>query len=145
GLEKIINSLEQAIGLDRVKVIHTNDSRSAMGSHLDRHEHLGKGGIGMEGFRRIVNHPLLREKTFILETPLEAPGDDLSNMEAIRLLRSNGKRHQTIRPEVEDQQRRVRRNRAGQATCSEIRLPVSRSSHAKAAEGRVRMSGKANR
>jgi deoxyribonuclease IV len=88
GLEKIISSLDETLGLGRVRVIHTNDSRSALGSHLDRHEHIGKGGIGTEGFRRIVNYPSLRDKTFILETPLDKPGDDRRNMEAILSLRS---------------------------------------------------------
>jgi deoxyribonuclease-4 len=135
GLEKIIGSLEQTIGLDRIHVIHTNDSRSAMGSHLDRHEHIGKGGIGLEGFKRIVNHPLLREKTFILETPLKEPGDDLRNMEVIRSLRPSLRRNRAIRPDAEDQQRRFRRNRAEQAVYPEIRMP----------EGRAPLSGKANR
>jgi len=92
GLEDTVESLERMVGLNRVQVIHTNDSRSALGSHRDLHEHIGKGGIGMEAFRRIVNHRRLREKTFILETPLEAPGDDRRNMEAIRSVRSNGRR-----------------------------------------------------
>jgi len=87
GLEKTVQSMKSTVGLDRVKVIHTNDSRSALGSKRDRHEHIGRGGIGLEGFRRIINHPLLREKAFILETPIEAPGDDQRNMKAILSLR----------------------------------------------------------
>ena len=87
GLKKIIESLRRTVGLDRVKVIHANDCRSALGSHHDRHEHIGKGGIGMTGFKRIVNDPSLRDKTFILETPIDEPGDDRRNMEAIRSLR----------------------------------------------------------
>ena len=87
GLEAIVASLDATLGLDRVKVIHTNDSRSALGSHLDRHENIGKGGIGLDGFRRIVNHPSLRDKAFILETPIDEPGDDQRNMDAIRSLR----------------------------------------------------------
>ena len=96
GLESIIESLERSVGLNRVHVIHTNDSRSPLGSHRDLHEHIGKGGIGMEAFRRIVNHSRLREKTFILETPIETPGDDRRNMEAIRSLRSNGRRPRRV-------------------------------------------------
>lgn len=60
--------------------------RKALGSHADRHEHIGKGGIGLEGFRRIVNHPRLKEKPFILETPIEREGDDLRNLTRIRRL-----------------------------------------------------------
>ncbi len=95
GLQIMVGSLEQTVGLDRVKVGHTNDSRTPLGSRHDRHEHIGQGGIGLDGFRRIVNHPALREKAFILETPLEAPGDDARNLEVIRSLRSrNGREAQ---------------------------------------------------
>ncbi|HEY7679946.1 MAG TPA: deoxyribonuclease IV [Terriglobia bacterium] len=87
GLEEMLSCLDKTVGLLRVPVIHTNDCRSPLGSHRDRHEHIGKGGIGLEGFWRIVNHPLLRDKTFILETPIEAEGDDRRNLNAIRSLR----------------------------------------------------------
>lgn len=87
GLAKTIASLKRHVGLGRVKVIHTNDSRSALGSRRDRHEHIGKGGIGSDGLRRIVNHPALRSKAFILETPIDEPGDDRRNVQAIRALR----------------------------------------------------------
>jgi deoxyribonuclease-4 len=87
GLAAMIESLDRTVGLRRVPVIHANDSRSPLGSHRDRHEHIGKGGIGLAGFRRIVNHPALREKVFILETPLEADGDDRRNLQAIRSVR----------------------------------------------------------
>lgn len=97
GLQKIIGSLQETVGLERVKVIHTNDCRSALGSRHDRHEHIGKGGIGTEGFRRIVNHPALRDKTFILETPIDAPGDDHRNMQAILALCSGAQRRKAIK------------------------------------------------
>ena len=89
GLEATLAALAQRVGLDRVPVIHANDSRSPLGSRCDRHEHIGKGGIGREGFRRIVNHPALRNKAFILETPIENAGDDRHNLETIRALRGN--------------------------------------------------------
>ena len=89
GLEYMLSSLDKTVGLRRVPVIHTNDSRSPLASHRDRHEHIGKGGIGLEGFRRIVNHPSLRDKAFILETPIEAEGDDRRNLKAIRSLRES--------------------------------------------------------
>ena len=89
GLENMLSSLDKTVGLRRVPVIHTNDSRSPLASHRDRHEHIGKGGIGLEGFRRIVNHPSLRDKAFILETPIEAEGDDRRNLKAIRSLRES--------------------------------------------------------
>lgn len=89
GLEAMLASLDQIVGLRRVKVIHANDSRSPLGSHLDRHEHIGKGGIGLEGFRRIVNHAALREKVFILETPIEEEGDDRRNLKTLCSLRED--------------------------------------------------------
>ena len=90
GLATMLKVLSETIGLYRVPLIHTNDSRSALGSRRDRHEHIGKGGIGLDGFRRIVNHPALRDKIFILETPIEAEGDDRRNLEAIRSVRLDG-------------------------------------------------------
>jgi deoxyribonuclease-4 len=76
----------QAFDLDSIPVIHSNDSRTAFGSRHDRHEHIGKGGIGLEGFRRILRHPGLRRKVFILETPVERPGDDRRNVETLKAL-----------------------------------------------------------
>ena len=89
GLSAMLESLDRTVGLHQVPVIHANDSRSPLGSHRDRHEHIGKGGIGLEGFRRIVNHPALREKVFILETPIEADGDERRNLQALRSVRES--------------------------------------------------------
>ena len=75
-----------AFDSDDVPVIHTNDSRTAFDSRCDRHEHIGKGGIGREGFRRILRHPRLRRKAFVLETPVEKPGDDRRNVRALKAL-----------------------------------------------------------
>lgn len=80
GLEKALQDLERTVGLERVMVVHTNDSRAALGARVDRHEHIGKGKIGLEAFRRILNHPLLAGKAFILETPIDKPGDDRRNV-----------------------------------------------------------------
>ncbi len=63
-------------GLDLVKVIHANDSKGALNSHLDRHANIGEGQIGEDGFRRILTHAALRTKPFILETPVDEEGDD---------------------------------------------------------------------
>jgi endonuclease IV len=57
-----------------------------LNSHVDRHANIGAGYIGLEGFRRILNHPELREKAFILETPVDKPGDDLRNVKALKEL-----------------------------------------------------------
>jgi deoxyribonuclease-4 len=87
GLSAMLETLDRTVGLHRAPVIHANDSRSPLGSRRDRHEHIGKGGIGMEGFRSIVNHPSLRDKVFILETPIESEGDDRRNLQALRSVR----------------------------------------------------------
>jgi deoxyribonuclease IV len=83
GLEAALQAVDQTIGLPRVAVIHTNDSKTACGSRVDRHENIGKGKIGLEAFGRILNHPLLAGKAFILETPIDKPGDDRRNVAAL--------------------------------------------------------------
>jgi deoxyribonuclease-4 len=92
GLAKLIREASETLGLDLVPVIHTNDAKTALNSHCDRHAHIGAGYIGLEGFRRILNHPQLREKAFILETPVDKPGDDLRNVRALKELVSPKKR-----------------------------------------------------
>jgi len=89
GLRWLVEAVSRTIGWSKVPVIHANDSRARLGSRLDRHEHIGRGGIGSEGFRRIVNHPQLRDKIFVLETPLEEDGDDQRNLETLRSLRAD--------------------------------------------------------
>jgi deoxyribonuclease-4 len=86
GLAQAVKSLDSAVGLKNVWVIHANDSKTAFGSKADRHEHIGKGQIGKEGFRRIVCHPKLRMIPFICETPVDKPGDDKRNLRMIRAL-----------------------------------------------------------
>jgi deoxyribonuclease IV len=83
GLEKALAEIDATVGLARVSVIHVNDSKAALGSHLDRHEHIGKGKIGRDAFRRILNHPQLAGRAFILETPIDRPGDDRRNVETL--------------------------------------------------------------
>ena len=86
GLEATVAQMQQRLGLELVRVIHTNDSKKGLGSHVDRHENIGEGAIGEEGFRRILNHPDLRDKPFVLETPIDNEGDDLKNVEALKRL-----------------------------------------------------------
>jgi deoxyribonuclease-4 len=83
GLEKTLQAIEHTIGLNRVHVFHVNDSKAPFGSRVDRHEHIGKGRIGLEAFRRILNHPLLAGRPFILETPIDKPGDDFRNVQTL--------------------------------------------------------------
>ena len=88
GLERTLDELDRWIGLERLKIIHANDSRTDLGSHHDRHEHIGRGHIGLDGFRTIVNHPLLRDLPFILETPIDASGGTERDLRVLRSLRS---------------------------------------------------------
>jgi deoxyribonuclease IV len=67
-------------------VIHANDSKGALNSHLDRHANIGAGQIGEAGFRGILTHPGLRLKPFILETPVDEEGDDQKNIDALKRL-----------------------------------------------------------
>lgn len=69
GLEAALKELDFTVGLNRVSVIHLNDSKGQLGRHLDRHEHIGQGLIGREAMQRIVTHPKLKKLPFILETP----------------------------------------------------------------------------
>ncbi|MGO8787907.1 MAG: deoxyribonuclease IV [Terriglobia bacterium] len=95
GLTAAVKQLDATIGIKKVWVIHANDSKTAFGSHADRHEHIGGGQIGAEAFARIVQHPKLKDIPFICETPVDKPGDDKRNIETMRKLagvRGRGKR-----------------------------------------------------
>ncbi len=70
GLEDTLGAIRDQLGLDRVHLIHANDSKAPLGSNRDRHESIGEGHIGSDAFRRMLRHPQLRDKPFILETPL---------------------------------------------------------------------------
>lgn len=86
GLAETLAEADRLLGLANVRVIHANDSKGKLGSHLDRHQNIGDGEIGLEAFRRIVNHPALRDKPFILETPVDNPGDDLRDIQTLKSL-----------------------------------------------------------
>jgi deoxyribonuclease-4 len=95
GLAAAVKQLDATIGVNKVRVIHANDSKTAFGSHVDRHEHIGKGQIGVEAFKRIVRHPKLKNIPFICETPVDKPGDDMRNIQMMRKLagvQARGKR-----------------------------------------------------
>jgi deoxyribonuclease-4 len=92
GLEALLKRARETLGLENVCVMHANDAKAPLDSHVDRHANIGAGYIGLEGFRRILNHPDLREKAFILETPVDEPGDDLRNVMALKELVSPKKR-----------------------------------------------------
>jgi len=86
GLRDTVRRAEAVLGLEHIPVIHANDSKGALSSKLDRHANIGEGQIGLDGFRRILNHPKLRAKAFVLETPIDEPGDDLKNVNALKSL-----------------------------------------------------------
>ncbi len=83
GLDEALRHIDAVVGLANVHVVHVNDSKMPLGSRVDRHDHIGKGHIGLEAFQRIVNHPALAGRAFILETPIDKPGDDLRNVRAL--------------------------------------------------------------
>ena len=73
-LDGVLAEFDRVIGLDKLKALHLNDSKNPFSSHKDRHELLGEGNLGVETFRAIVNHPVLKKLPMILETPNELPG-----------------------------------------------------------------------
>ena len=73
-LDGVLAEFDRIVGLDRLKALHLNDSKNPFASHKDRHECIGRGSLGVETFRAIMNHPLLAGKPMILETPNELPG-----------------------------------------------------------------------
>ena len=86
GIERTLESFDRLIGLKRLYLLHLNDSKTVLGSRRDRHWHIGKGRIGLEGFRSLINHPLLRHLPGIMETPREDTVEDLRNMKVVRSL-----------------------------------------------------------
>ena len=73
-LDGVLDEFDRIVGLDRLKALHLNDSKNPFSSHKDRHECIGKGSLGLDTFVAIVNHPSLKDKPMILETPNELPG-----------------------------------------------------------------------
>ena len=86
GLRSTIAQLDRTVGLKNVRVWHCNDAKAARGSKLDRHQHIGKGTIGLEPFRRLLNDSRLAHCAFIAETPIDEPGDDARNVAALKRL-----------------------------------------------------------
>lgn len=84
GMRETMRHLDETVGLKNVHVWHCNDAKCDRGSKLDRHEHVGKGKIGSEPFRRLLNDPRTKHAAFIAETPIDRPGDDRRNVEALK-------------------------------------------------------------
>jgi len=85
--DDVLEEFDSIIGLDRLRAFHLNDSKGAFGSHVDRHEQIGKGAIGLEAFRHLVNNPAFREVPGFLETPALPDGED-SFKKNLKLLKS---------------------------------------------------------
>ncbi len=84
GYDALTGAIDSAVGLSRLRAFHLNDSKGDLGSRQDRHENIGKGKIGLEGFRPLVNDARFRE----LPGCLEYPGDDAGYRKNLRALRS---------------------------------------------------------
>ncbi|MFB6181100.1 MAG: deoxyribonuclease IV [Candidatus Nanohalobium sp.] len=86
GFKDFIEEIENDLGLQKVKLLHLNDSKDEKGSEKDNHEHIGEGNIGLEGFKNILNSEKLREKPMILETPVDDEKGYSENIEEIKKL-----------------------------------------------------------
>jgi deoxyribonuclease IV len=86
GMQLTLMHLDRTVGLKNVHVWHCNDAKAGRGSRLDRHEHIGKGKLGPEVFRRLLNDLRLAHAAFIAETPIDHPGDDRRNVAALKSL-----------------------------------------------------------
>lgn len=87
GVERMVEELDRHVGLNRLWAIHANDSKVPLGSAKDRHENIGEGHIGEEGFALLLTHPALREVPFLLEVPgYDGKGPDARNLQTLRRL-----------------------------------------------------------
>jgi len=86
AIDATLGEFDERIGMKKLKIIHVNDSRGALGSRLDRHEHIGLGKIGIRGFRRFLTHPKVKGIPLILETPIDRRRDDCGNLRTVRKL-----------------------------------------------------------
>lgn len=87
GLEMWIKEIESTIGLDKIELLHLNDSKTPLGSGRDNHQNIGDGFIGEAGMRSLLNHPKLNHLPLILEVPgLEGTGPDIANIERVKKL-----------------------------------------------------------
>jgi deoxyribonuclease-4 len=88
GLDRTIDDFNSSIGLEKLRLVHLNDSKGGLGSGLDRHEHIGLGAIGETGFKTILGFEKIRALPLILETPIDSRRDDLENLLVAREMAS---------------------------------------------------------
>jgi deoxyribonuclease-4 len=86
-VDALLEDIDKKLGKKSVRLVHLNDSMSPCGSHMDRHAHIGKGFIGLEGIGHVLNHPRLKNAAFVLETPKDTPAADKMNLGRVRKLR----------------------------------------------------------
>ena len=86
-LEAMLREIEEAGGTDLIKLIHLNDTREKLGNHHDRHYHIAQGNIGKDGMKNIINHPRLKNRPFILETPKDSEEADKINLQMVKKLK----------------------------------------------------------
>lgn len=86
GIAGTLGQLDDAVGLDNMRLIHLNDTKGDQGSGLDRHEHIGLGFIGEEGFRHILHNPVFSRLPLVCETPVDDRRDDRGNIGTVRKL-----------------------------------------------------------
>lgn len=86
GIQLFLDEIVKHAGIHNIKLLHLNDAKGMLGAGIDRHEHIGFGNIGLEGFRILLNNPLFSVLPLILETPKKSPDDDLNNIKTVRNL-----------------------------------------------------------
>jgi len=86
AVEATINELDRIIGIRKIRIIHANDSKGDLNSKVDRHEHIGLGKIGEEGFKALLHHKKLMDLPFVMETPVNELRDDYGNIKKLREL-----------------------------------------------------------
>jgi len=87
GIQRAVDEISDHIGLDRLQLIHANDSKVGLGSAVDRHENIGQGLLGEEAFQRMLAHPALGRAPWVLEVPgYDDKGPDLPNLDALKRL-----------------------------------------------------------
>ncbi len=86
GIDELLREIEKFTGIERVKLIHLNDSKREFNMGVDRHEHIGRGFIGTQGFKRFLNHPAFTGIPLVLETPKKSDDDDIKNLRVLKKL-----------------------------------------------------------
>jgi deoxyribonuclease IV len=86
AVDATISRFDKVVGLNRLWAVHLNDSKGALGSGLDRHEHIGMGNIGENGFKAFINHPAIRDKPMVIETPEDERGNYAADLAKLRKL-----------------------------------------------------------